>query len=74
MYSCTIETEITKSYMQFFGAKSILGHKSTFELVNEHVCLNIMEAIKSNDLKQFNLIQTGPYTYVNSTCNIVSYL
>ena len=73
MYSCTIETEITKSYMSFFGAKSILGHESIFEPVNEHVCHNIMQAIKSNDLKQFNLIQTSPYTYVNSTSNIVSY-
>ena len=44
--------------MSFFGAKSILGHESTFEPVNEYICRNIVQAIKSNDLKQFNLMRT----------------
>ena len=60
-------------YKSFFEAKSIMNHENSFEPVNEHICHNIMQAIKTNDLKQFNLIQTGAYTYVNSTNNIVSY-
>ena len=36
--------------MSFFGAKSVLGHESTFEPGNEHTCYNIMQAINSNDL------------------------
>ena len=50
-----------------------MNHENSFEPVNEHICHNIMQAVKTNDLKQFNLIQMGAYTYVNSTNNIVSY-
>ena len=49
MYSCTIETETTKSYMSCFVVKSLLGHDSTFESVNEHVRHSIMPLCKRSN-------------------------
>ena len=40
-----METDIIKSYISFFEAKSILGYESTLEPVNEHIRHNIMQAI-----------------------------
>ena len=69
-YACTVETETTITYTNFFGARSVTSHNITYKPADTLTCRNHAHLIEQH---QSPLIKIGPYMYVNSTNSPLTY-